>query len=305
MIADDSGAVSLAGVMGGASTEVHDGTTDILLESATWDPLAVFKTSRRHKLISEASKRYERVVDPEVALPALDRAAALLVEIAGGTVEPVLTDIGGVTPAGQIRMDIDLPDRVAGVAYPNGTAARRLTQIGCTVEVGVSETGHGQLVVTPPSWRPDLTQPADLVEEVLRLEGLEQIPSVLPHAPAGRGLTPQQRGAARWAECWRRRGASRSCPRCSSRTPCRHLGLDADDPRRNTTKVLNPLESDRPELASTLLPACSRCWHATSLAVSGTSRCTASHRSSNRVPTPSRSRHCRSIVGPPTSRSPN
>ena len=255
VIADDSGAVSLAGVMGGASTEVHDGTTDILLESATWDPLAVFTTARRHKRISAASKRTARVVDPEVALPALDRAAALLVEIAGGTVEPVLTDIGGVTPAGQIRMDIDLPDRVAGVAYPNGTAARRLTQIGCTVEVGVSETGHGQLVVTPPSWRPDLTQPADLVEEVLRLEGLEQIPSVLPHAPAGRGLTPQQR---------RRRAVGRmlAASGCVEVLPPVFLphavfdtwGLDADDPRRNTTKVLNPLESDRPELASTLLP---------------------------------------------------
>ncbi|RVW00489.1 phenylalanine--tRNA ligase subunit beta [Rhodococcus spongiicola] len=255
VIADDSGVISLAGVMGGADTEVHDGTTDILLESATWDPLAVFKTSRRHKLISEASKRYERVVDPEIALPALDRAAALIVEIAGGTIEPVLTDVGGVAPSGQIRMDIDLPDRVAGVAYPNGAAARRLTQIGCTVEVGVSETGHGQLVVTPPSWRPDLVQPADLVEEVLRLEGLEQIPSVLPHAPAGRGLTPQQR---------RRRAVGRMLaasgfvevppPVFLPHAVFDTWGLDAEDPRRDTTKVLNPLESDRPELATTLLP---------------------------------------------------
>ncbi|WP_305091531.1 phenylalanine--tRNA ligase subunit beta [Prescottella sp. R16] len=255
VIADDSGVVSLAGVMGGASTEVGAGTTEILLEAATWDPLAVFKTSRRHKLISEASKRYERVVDPAVALPALERAAALLAEIAGGTVEPVLTDVGGVAPSTPISMDIDLPDRVAGVAYPNGTAARRLTQIGCTVEVGVSDTGHGQLVVTPPSWRPDLTQPADLVEEVLRLEGLEQIPSVLPHAPAGRGLTPQQR---------RRRAVGRMLaatghvevlpPVFLPHAVFDVWGLDADDPRRNTTKVLNPLEADRPELGTTLLP---------------------------------------------------
>jgi len=190
-----------------------------------------------------------------VALPALDRAAALLVEIAGGTVEPVLTDVGDVPPSRQIRMDIDLPDRVAGVGYPNGTAARRLTQIGCTVEVGVSESGHGQLVVTPPSWRPDLTQPADLVEEVLRLEGLERIPSVLPHAPAGRGLTGEQR---------RRRAVGRMLaasgyveilpPVFLPHAVCDTWGLDADDPRRNTTKVLNPLESDRPELARTLLP---------------------------------------------------
>ncbi|WP_070378706.1 phenylalanine--tRNA ligase subunit beta [Rhodococcus sp. WMMA185] len=255
VIADDSGVVSLAGVMGGASTEVGSESTDILLEAATWDPLAVFRTSRRHKLSSEAGKRFERVVDPEIPVAALDRAATLLVSIAGGQIEPVLTDIGGVIPHDPIRMDIDLPDRVAGVDYPTGTAARRLTQIGCNVEVGVSDSGHGQLVATPPSWRPDLTQPADLVEEVLRLEGLEQIPSVLPAAPAGRGLTPAQR---------RRRAVSRAMafsgyveilpPVFLPSAVFDTWGLEPEDPRRNTSKVLNPLESDRPELATTLLP---------------------------------------------------
>ncbi|MFZ2174647.1 MAG: phenylalanine--tRNA ligase subunit beta [Rhodococcus sp. (in: high G+C Gram-positive bacteria)] len=255
VIADDSGVVSLAGVMGGASTEVSPASTDILLEAATFDPLGVFKTARRHKLSSEASKRFERIVDPEIPVAALDRAAALLVEIAGGRVEPTLTDIGGVPGRESIRMDIDLPDRVAGVTYPTGTAARRLTQIGCNVEVGVSESGHGQLIVTPPSWRPDLAQPADLVEEVLRLEGLEQIPSVLPSAPAGRGLTPTQRRT-------RALGRALACAGYVEVLPPVFLpaavfdtwGLDADDPRRATSKVLNPLEADRPELATTLLP---------------------------------------------------
>ncbi|MBF6340492.1 phenylalanine--tRNA ligase subunit beta [Nocardia abscessus] len=256
VIADDSGVVSLAGVMGGASTEVGAESTDILLEAATWNPLLVYRTARRHKLVSEAGKRYERVVDPEINVAALDRAAALLADIAGGTVEPVLTDIRIPVPAAEpIRMDIDLADRVAGVTYPTGTSARRLAQIGCTVEVGVSETGHGQLVVTPPSWRPDLAQPADLVEEVLRLEGLEQIPSVLPAAPAGRGLTPAQR---------RRRAVSRALAFAGAVEvpPPVFLpagvfdtwGLDADDPRRVTTKVVNPLDVERSELATTLLP---------------------------------------------------
>ncbi|WP_213572333.1 phenylalanine--tRNA ligase subunit beta [Rhodococcus sp. USK13] len=255
VIADDSGVISLAGVMGGATTEVNSASTDILLEAATWNPLAVFKTARRHKLSSEASKRFERVVDPRIPVAALDRAASLLVEIAGGRIEPVLTDVGGVTGTAPIRMDIDLPDRVAGVTYPNGTAARRLTQIGCDVEVGVSDGGHGQLVATPPSWRPDLVQPADLVEEVLRLEGLEQIPSVLPAAPAGRGLTP--------AQC-RKRAVGRALafsgyvevlpPVFLPAAVFDSWGLDREDPRRNTVRVLNPLESDRPELATTLLP---------------------------------------------------
>ncbi|WP_280439843.1 phenylalanine--tRNA ligase subunit beta [Nocardia cyriacigeorgica] len=256
VIADDSGVISLAGVMGGASTEVSAESTDIVLEAATWNPLLVYRTARRHKLVSEASKRYERVVDPEINVAALDRAATLLAEIAGGTIESALTDIRVPLPATEpIHMDIDLADRVAGVTYPTGTSARRLAQIGCTVEVDVPETGHGQLVVTPPSWRPDLAQPADLVEEVLRLEGLEQIPSVLPAAPAGRGLTPTQR---------RRRAVSRALAfaGCAEVPPPVFLpagvfdtwGMDADDPRRTTTRVLNPLDVERPELATTLLP---------------------------------------------------
>ncbi|TQF65472.1 phenylalanine--tRNA ligase subunit beta [Rhodococcus spelaei] len=255
VICDDSGVISLAGVMGGASTEVGSDTTDVLLEAAIWNPLAVFRTSRRHKLISEASKRYERVVDPALPAAALDRAAGLLAEITGGTVEPVLTDLGSVAAADDVRMDIDLPDRVAGVSYPNGAAARRLTQIGCGVDVAVSDTGHGQLVVSPPTWRPDLTQPADLVEEVLRLEGLEQIPSVLPAAPAGRGLTPQQRRRRAVGKALAFDGYVEVLPTVFLPAGVfDSWGLAADDPRRNTSKVLNPLESDRPELATTLLP---------------------------------------------------
>ncbi|MBF6176900.1 phenylalanine--tRNA ligase subunit beta [Nocardia otitidiscaviarum] len=256
VIADDSGVISLAGIMGGASTEVGDATTDVILEAATWNPVAIARTARRHKLGSEASRRFERVVDPELNLAALDRAATLLAEIAGGTVESVLTDVRVPTPApAPIAMDLDLADRTAGVTYEPGTSARRLQQVGCAVDVDVSESGHGQLVVTPPSWRPDLVQPADLVEEVLRLEGLDKIPSVLPTAPAGRGLTADQR---------RRRAVSKALafsgavevppPVFMSATVFDTWGLDADDSRRTTLKVLNPLDAERPDLASTLLP---------------------------------------------------
>lgn len=257
VIADDSGVISLAGIMGGATTEVSPESTDIVLEAATWNPLFAFRTARRLKVVSEAGKRYERVVDPELNVVALDRAAALLAEIAGGTVESALTDVRvPLPPIEPIRIDLNLADRVAGVTYPTGTSARRLAQIGCAVAVDVDETtGHGQLVVTPPSWRPDLAQPADLVEEVLRLEGLEQIPSVLPAAPAGRGLTAAQR---------RHRAVSRALAftGCVEVPPPVFLpagvfdtwGLDADDPRRNTSRVLNPLDVERSELATTLLP---------------------------------------------------
>ena len=251
VIADDSGVVSLAGVMGGASTEVATATTDVLLEAATWDPLAVFRTARRHKLPSEASRRFERTVDPALAEVALERAATLLAEIAGGTVAPGRTVLGLVAVRPPITIDADLPDRVAGTGYASGTTRLRLEEVGCTVA-----DLDGRLVVTPPSWRPDLVQPADLVEEVLRLEGLDVIPSVLPAAPAGRGLTAVQH---------RRRAVSRALAAAGyvEVLPTVFLppgvldafGLEADDPRRHTARVLNPLDADRGELATTLLPA--------------------------------------------------
>jgi phenylalanyl-tRNA synthetase beta chain len=144
----------------------------------------------------------------------------------------------------------DLPDRVAGVEYADGATVRRLTQIG-----GRVTTSDGSVTVVPPSWRTDLKLPADLVEEVLRLEGLEKIPSILPTAPAGRGLSPTQKRRRAVGKALALSGYVEVLP-----TPFLPAGvfdawgLAADDPRRATMAVLNPLESDRPELASTLLP---------------------------------------------------
>jgi len=206
-------------------------------------------------LTSEAGRRYERTVDPAVSMPALDRAATLLADIAGGTIEPRLTDWRGDPPRDDwsqppVSMAVDLPDRMAGVDYADGTTQRRLTQIGADVV-----TDGDRVTATPPSWRPDLREPADLVEEVLRLEGLEIIPSVLPQAPAGSGLTPIQKRRRAIGKSLALNGYVEILP-----TPFLpagvfdQLGLPADDPRRTTTQVLNPLESDRPQLATTLLP---------------------------------------------------
>lgn len=256
LIVDDVATAAIGGVMGSGSTEMRDDSTDVLLEAAIWDPAAVSRTARRLHLPSEAARRYERSVDPAISVAVLDRCAALLAEIAGGVIEPGLTDWRG-DPAVEnwdpapIEIATDLPDRTAGVSYPDGTTTRRLTQIGCEVAAA-----GDVLTVTPPSWRPDLRQPADLVEEVLRLEGLESIPSVLPAAPAGRGLTATQR---------RRRAIGKSLALAGYvevlTTPFLPAGvfdtwgLADDDPRRATVSVLNPLEADRPQLASTLLPA--------------------------------------------------
>jgi phenylalanyl-tRNA synthetase beta chain len=255
LIVDDVATAAIGGVMGSGTTEMRDDSTDVLLEAAVWDPAAISRTARRLHLPSEAARRYEREVDPAISVVALDRCAGLLADIAGGEVSEKLTDWRGDPPRNDwsfppIPIAADLPDRTAGVNYRPGTTAKRLTQIGAAVN------GDGDsLTVTPPSWRPDLVQPADLVEEVLRLEGLELIPSVLPAAPAGRGLSAAQR---------RRRAVGKSLALSGyvEVLPTPFLpagvfdtwGLPADDFRRYTTQVLNPLEADRPHLATTLLP---------------------------------------------------
>jgi phenylalanyl-tRNA synthetase beta chain len=258
LIVDDVAVAAIGGVMGAGSTEIDENTTDVLLEAAVWDPATVSRTIRRLHLVSEAGRRYERSVDPAVSVAAIDRCASLLAGIAGGTVQPVLTDWRGDPPRDDfspqpVRMAVDLPDRMAGVVYPDGATVARLTQIGARV---IADSDPGHLIVTPPSWRPDLVQPADLVEEVLRLESLDVIPSVLPPAPAGRGLTGLQKRRRAIGKALALSGFVEVLP-----TPFLpagvfdHWGLAADDPRRATTAVLNPLEADRPELATTLLPA--------------------------------------------------
>ncbi|MCI4675558.1 phenylalanine--tRNA ligase subunit beta [Candidatus Mycolicibacterium alkanivorans] len=259
LIVDDVATAAIGGVMGAGTTEIDDNSTDVLLEAAVWDPAAVSRTVRRLHLVSEAGRRYERSVDPAISVAALDRCAALLADIAGGTVEPRLTDWRGDPPREQwtpdpVRMRFDLPDRTAGVEYEPGAAVNRLTQIGARVDEDSADPAI--LVVTPPSWRPDLVQPADLVEEVLRLEGLDKIPSVLPAAPAGRGLTAGQKRRRAVGKSLALSGFVEVLP-----TPFLPVGvfdqwgLPAEDPRRSTTTVLNPLEAERPHLATTLLPA--------------------------------------------------
>jgi phenylalanyl-tRNA synthetase beta chain len=188
VICDESGPIGMAGVMGGFSTEVGDSTKDILLEAAVFDPISIARSSRRHKLPSEASKRFERGVDSEVGLFSLYRAAALLEELAGGTV----TDVGADFSIPVSKTTIELPQGFAGnlvgVDYTKAQIAGVLLEIGCEV------LDRGDILsVTTPSWRPDLTHKTDLVEEVARLLGYDLIPSRIPTAPPGRGLTARQK----------------------------------------------------------------------------------------------------------------
>ena len=196
LITDESGPIGLAGVMGGESTKTDDTTTDVLIEAATFDPVSIARTLRRHKLPSEASKRYERGVDPLVAAAAAQRMADLLVELGGGTVDALGTDIVAPFAPTTVTLPLARVNGLVGADYSDDEARRAIELIGCAVV----ESADGVLTVTPPSWRSDLSRPADLIEEVARIVGYDRIPSVLPVAPAGRGRTREQRLRRRAAD---------------------------------------------------------------------------------------------------------
>ncbi|GGU97671.1 phenylalanine--tRNA ligase beta subunit [Kitasatospora herbaricolor] len=260
LICDNSGPIGLAGVMGGASTEILDavldpetgessGSTEVIIEAAHFDAVSVARTAKRHKLPSEASKRFERGVDPEAARAAAQRAVDLLVLIAGGTAEAGVTDIAAPHPLRTITIPADLPDRVAGTVYGRETVARRLQEVGCSV------AGADVLEVTPPTWRPDLTDPYDLAEEVIRLEGYDNVPARMPTVPPGKGLTEAQRMHRRVGVALAAAGyvEVNNYPFVGE-AAFDALGLEKDDRRRRTVKLVNPLNDEEPALRTTLLP---------------------------------------------------
>ena len=242
--------IGVAGVMGGANTEIGSATTDVVLEAAHFDPVAVSRTGRRLGLTSEAAKRFERGVDPTIQAIAAVRAAELLAEHGGARVTGA-TDVGQPAALAPVLMAPDHPDRVAGLAYGEDVVRRRLTDVGCTV-ARASDTDP--LEVTPPPWRPDLLQPNDLAEEVIRLEGYERLPSVLPLAPAGRGLTERQRMRRRVGRALAAAGFVEVLPSPFIGTDLLDgLGIDTDDERRRLVRIANPLSEEEPYLRPLLL----------------------------------------------------
>ncbi|WP_030867467.1 phenylalanine--tRNA ligase subunit beta [Streptomyces sp. NRRL S-37] len=255
VITDDRGPIGLAGVMGGADTEIADhddlekSTGDVVIEAAHFDQVSIARTARRHKLSSEASRRFERGVDPQATAAAAQRTVDLLVLLAGGTAEAGVTEVIAPTAPHTITVPADHPDKVAGVTYGRETVVRRLQEVGCDVY------GQDELIVTVPSWRPDLTDANDLAEEVIRLEGYENLPSTLPRPPAGRGLTARQRLHRRIGRALAGAGyvEALNYPFVSEQV-FDQLGLDTDDPARRVVKLVNPLNDEEPALRTSLLP---------------------------------------------------
>ena len=300
LITDASGPISMAGTMGGLSTEIDEGSADLVIEGAHFSDTGIAKMARRHRLHSEASYRFERGVDRELPLVATAKAVALLSALGGGGVVPGCTRAEVPAQPVTITMAADYPDQVAGVVYGRDTVVRRLTEVGCAVrtasaahvptlapwrpgtpdpaastERGASDRLFGSdaqpggpggrppglagdrpvLAVTAPSWRPDLTDPADLAEEVIRLEGYAHIPVRSPRALAGHGLTTRQRlirvvgrtlAGAGFVEVH----AEPFAPAAEADS----LMLPPEDPRRPAMTIANPLNDDEPHLRTTLLP---------------------------------------------------
>ncbi len=250
LITDDSGPIGLAGVMGGETTELSATSSTVVIEAAHFTPVTIFRTARRHKLQSEASKRFERGVDPLLPAYAADRVAELLVAHGGGTITDGVTYVGSPPEGRAITAPVTLPATITGIDIPAETTVAHLRAVGCAVTLE-----GDSLTAVPPTWRPDLNDPYDLVEEVARIVGYDQVPSVLPTAPAGRGLTTEQRLKRRIGLTLAGAGYVEvlTYPFVGE-ADWSALGLQDDDERRRTLRIANPLSEEEPAMRTTLVP---------------------------------------------------
>ncbi|MFR8481781.1 MAG: phenylalanine--tRNA ligase subunit beta [Varibaculum timonense] len=247
--AEGSRVLGLAGIMGGASTEVTDSTVNVLIEAAHFESISISRSASRHKLPTEASKRFERGVDFELAPVAAQRVVDILVEYGGGSASGRVSDLNNTKPFAEIVMPLHEPARLTGVEYDQETITGLLKAVGCKVRLE-----DGNVIARPPSWRPDLTGPAHLVEEIARLAGYDTIPSRRPRPIAGRGYTPKQRARRDAARALAQGGLVQvlSYPFIAEDVFDSEL-LGEQDMRRKAVRVANPLADDQPLLRTSLL----------------------------------------------------
>jgi phenylalanyl-tRNA synthetase beta chain len=259
MIADEHKAIGIGGIMGGLDSEVGDGTTSILLESATFNQVQIRRSSRGMGLRTEASGRFERGLDPELAATALARAVELLAEEAGA--RPVGAPYDWYperTLPAPVRLEHGEVARVLGVPIGPAEIERILRSLEFEV---VAESDA--VVATPPSYRRDVVLPADLIEEVGRIHGYDSIPATLPT-----GELPVQRGdETAWLERRAREwlvaaglqeAINYDLTSLATLAPLRQVAVSGGptlwQPEERLVKVLNPLTADREYLRPSLLP---------------------------------------------------
>ncbi len=255
VIADAERPVALAGVMGGAGSEVSAETCDVLIESAHFDPVSVRLAARRHGLRSEASYRFERGVDREGVGRAADRAARLLAELAGGEVASGAVEAVGAPPAAreELRLEVERANRLLGTSLSAAQMRECLERAG----IRCREAGGGVLAAAIPSHRNDLELPEDLIEEVARIHGYDRIPATDPVAELAPGRVPGS-----WELGERARDALAAAGFCETVSfpflgpaELAKLRLDPEDRRARPLRLQNPIREEEPCLRTSLVPS--------------------------------------------------
>jgi phenylalanyl-tRNA synthetase beta chain len=255
VIADEERALVIAGVMGAETAEVDDGTTDVLVEVATFAGRNIMETSQRLGLRTDASGRFERDLDPNTVSYAMDRVVELLAEYTGGRPAPdTLSHYPDPVTPWEVPLRLSRAELLLGMPVEEGEAAESLGLLGCEVE---REEGSLRATVraTVPTFRRDLTREADLIEEVGRLIGLENVPERLPGVPLPGGLTPEQKKLRRLRHLLADLGFAEAVtyPFGPDRW-YRDLDLGNGDGEQRPLKLRNPLSAEASNLRTSLLP---------------------------------------------------
>ncbi|HEY5891464.1 MAG TPA: phenylalanine--tRNA ligase subunit beta [Acidimicrobiia bacterium] len=247
IIYDGAGPTSMSGTMGGARSEVSGETTRVFMEAASWDPPTIMYMSKRHGLRSEASTRFERGVDPNLADEANLRASALVASLGGGVVlEGAVDEVGVSTEPVTIALTTSDVERLLGPGFESEYVGSILQRLGMDV------SGHGPLMVTVPTFRPDVTRPADLVEEVARIHGFDKFGATVPHGSSG-GLTIEQRRMRKLMDVLAGAGLQQAVTLpFVGEGDLGHIGLMAVS--ESFLRVKNPLSEEESLLRPQLLP---------------------------------------------------
>jgi len=253
MICDRDRAVALAGVMGGENSEITDTTTDILLESAFFDPPTIRRTSKRLGLHTESSHRFERGVDLEMVPKALDRAASLMAQLAGGNVATGRVDN---FPSPKALASITFRPERANAMLGLSLTAERMAELFRNLEFQVQPVSNGSFQVTIPSYRIDIEREIDLIEEICRLNGFDQVVATMPVAQV---ISDRPSLHQRLQRTVRDHFVAEGMHEIVSFSfiaadAADRICLHADDPRRNGIQLCNPLAAEQAVMRTTLLP---------------------------------------------------
>ncbi|OIP93500.1 MAG: phenylalanine--tRNA ligase subunit beta [Syntrophobacterales bacterium CG_4_8_14_3_um_filter_58_8] len=254
MICDGVKPVAIGGVMGGLNSEVKEETGTILLESAYFNPVSIRRTARALAMGTDAAFRFERGIDPEGVVRALDRAAGLMAELSGGTVCRGMIDQypGTVATVRDIPLRVKRVGDILGTAVPEDVIVRILKSL----EMEIDQDANGILRVTPPTCRVDIAREIDLIEEIVRLYGYDRVPPTLPAisvSAAGR-TDEKRRTEARVREIMTGAGYTEVI-NYSFIPPVAvdQLGLDAADERRRHVRIRNPLSEEQAVMRTTMV----------------------------------------------------